>query len=237
MNALIKALDVRTLFRREDMIPTVILTLTALVLSVDRFFGSIEFAEHAFSHSRDLPAAIFMFGAAFLLLGALPLGVLLLVFRRNPRSFGLQLGDWRLGCKLVAVLYPVIALALLLPASQTGEMRSFFPFAKEALGSPGGFLLLQIPRVLLFYTAWEFFFRGFMLFGLRPFVGGWIAVCIQTVPQCLWHIGMATGEALSSILAGILFGVMALRTNSIVWPLVLHALIGITLDVFIIATS
>jgi uncharacterized protein len=236
MNTLFKALDIRTLLRKEDMTPTLILILSALVLSIDRYFGSIEFAGRLLSTGRGIEASLFMFAALFLLLGALPLMVILFVFREHPRAYGIQLGDWRLGIKLTLVLFPLIAAALLLPASQTKEMREFYPLAREAAVSPVGFLVLQIPRVLLFYTAWEFFFRGFMLFGLRRHVGSWLAVCIQTVPQCLWHIGMPTGEIMSSIAGGMLFGIMAVRTNSIVWPLVLHSLIGITLDAFIVAT-
>jgi membrane protease YdiL (CAAX protease family) len=38
----------------------------------------------------------------------------------------------------------------------------------------------------------------------------------------------------AAIAGGILFGVMALRTRSIVWPIVLHALIGIGLDFMIV---
>jgi membrane protease YdiL (CAAX protease family) len=94
--------------------------------------------------------------------------------------------------------------------------------------------MLEAPRGALFYTAWEFFYRGFMLFGLRRYVGDWLAICIQTIPQCLWHIGMPTGEILSSIAGGILFGIMALRTRSILWPMLLHFSIGVFLDLFIV---
>lgn len=236
MNALFKAFDIRSLLHKEDMTPTFILILSALVLSVDRYFGSIEFASRVLSTGRSIEASLFMFSALFLLLGALPLAVILLVFREHPREYGIRLGDWKLGIKMILVLFPLIAAALLLPASQTKEMREFYPLAREAVTSPGWFVVLQIPRVLLFYTGWEFFFRGFMLFGLRRSVGSWLAVCIQTVPQCLWHIGMPTGETMSSIAAGLLFGIMAVRTNSIVWPILLHSLIGVTLDVFIVAT-
>ncbi len=152
------------------------------------------------------------------------------------REFGLMLGDWRLGCKAVAILLPLISLLMLYPASRIEEIRNFYPFDKEAAVSLAAFLRLQVARGVFFYVAWEFFFRGFMLFGLRKHVGDGMAVLLQTVPSCLWHIGLPAGELLSSIPAGILFGVMALRTRSVLWPLLLHILIGVVLDALIVLT-
>lgn len=237
MKTLIKRFGLELLLEEIRLEPTIILIISAVLVTVHRLFGSMEFAERIFLRSSELGSSLFMFGAAFLLLGVIPLATIIVVFRSHPAEYGLRVGDWKSGVRTNAVLIPVIALALLYPASQTSEMRSFYPFAKEAIDSPIAFAKLEIARMLFFYTAWEFFFRGFMLFGLRRYVGDWLAICIQVIPQCLWHIGMPTGEILSSIAGGILFGVIAVRTNSILWPLVLHCMIGLGLDFLIVVTS
>jgi len=237
MKEYMKTLGLQSLLKEIELEPTIILIMSALLLSVHRLFGSIEFSRGVFDTWSGLESSLFMFGAAFVLLGLIPLATIVCVFRKHPAEYGLQVGNWRLGLQTNFILIPVIALALLYPASQTPEMRSFYPFAKEAIDSPLAFMMLEIPRGLFFYTAWEFFFRGFMLFGLRRYVGDWLAICIQVIPQCLWHIGMPTGEILSSIAGGILFGIIALRTNSIFWPLLLHYVIGLGLDVLIVVTS
>jgi membrane protease YdiL (CAAX protease family) len=170
-----------------------------------------------------------MFLTAFLLLGALP-ALVVSGFGERLRDYGVQLGDWKTGVKTILILFPVIAAALLYPASQTAEMRAFYP-------SDPRLAPLEMARGALFYTAWEFFFRGFMLFGLRKYVGDWLAICIQTIPSCLWHIGCPTGEIVASIAGGFLFGLMAIRTKSIVWPFLLHFLIGVGLDVLIVVTK
>ena len=237
MKAMIETLNVRTLVRTDEIKPTITLMTCSILLSIHRLFGSMEFAVSAFQSSTDLYSAVYMFGTALALLGLVPLAIIVFVYQEKPKSYGLHLGDWKLGLALNVILFPIIALLLLYPASQTGEMREFYPFAKGAGDSAVAFLSLQVPRCLFFYTAWEFFFRGFMLFSLRPHVGAWLAICIQTIPQCLWHIGMPTGEILSSIGGGILFGILALRTHSILWPLLLHCLIGVGLDSLILITS
>jgi len=237
MKPLIHALDPRTFVRGEEVQPTVVLILAALLTACHRYFGSLEAARHFMPACDGITAAVFMFGAAFVLFGIIPCGVLVLGFREHPSAYGLQWGDWRLGLKLVLALLPPITAAFLYPASGNAEIRAFFPFAPEAGSSIVKFLMLQVPRGALYYTAWEFFFRGFMLFGLRRYVGDWLAVCMQTIPQCLWHIGMPTGELLSSIGGGLLFGMIALRTRSIVWPMLLHYLMGVVLDILIIFRS
>ena len=235
MKATLKLFDVRDFIPLKLLKPTVILICSSLLLSIHKVFGSIEFAHRTFGSPGGITASAYMFVSASILLGIIPLSIIAFAFRDRPSEYGIGIGDWKAGLRMNAILLPIIVIGLLYPASQTEEIRGYYPLAPEAAVSIPNFLLLQIPRILLFYVAWEFFFRGFMLFGLRPYVGDWLAICIQTIPQCLWHIGLPTGEMLSSIAGGILFGIMALRTGSILWPLVLHCAIAVSLDAFIIA--
>ncbi len=237
MKAWIDFLNPSTLCRSEDIKPSVILLLGALVPTLHRYFGSMEFAGHALNTPSEFSAAAYMFVTAGLLFGVLPLLVVRLIFKEPWRNFGLGLGRWREGLVLAGILFVVIAATLLLPSSQTAEMKACYPFDKSAGGSLFAFLRLELFRGVFFYTAWEFFFRGFMLFGLRPYLGDWLAVCVQTIPSCLWHIGLPTGEIFASIAAGILFGVLALKTKSIWWVCLLHFLIGFGTDGLIVLTS
>jgi len=221
---------------KKDLKPSVILLGSALLLTLQRYFGFAGFANSNTGMGNPYSPTIFMFASAFFLLGIIPVCIIWFVFKERCRDYGLCIGDKAFGFKSVFILFPVIAVALLLPASQTPEMRNFYPFDQSITSVSSSFIQLQLWRGILFYSAWEFFFRGFMLFGLRKYGGDWFAICIQTIPQCLWHIGMPTGEILSSILGGILFGFLALRTGSILWPFILHYLIGITMDSFIILT-
>lgn len=237
MKQLLSTLDPRPLCSSDQIKPTIILSLAALVPTLHRYFGSIEFARHAFPLMGEFESCVYMFGAAFFLMGILPLVIVRFVFRESLKSYGLNIGNWRMGLPVVAILFLLIAGFLLYPSSQTEEMRSFYPFHKEAGNSILFFLRLEISRGLLFYTAWEFFFRGFLLFGLREKVGDWAAICIQTIPSCLWHIGMPTGEIFGSIAAGVLFGIMAVRYRSILWVFLLHFLIGVGTDLLIVTTG
>lgn len=183
---------------------------------------------------NDFEAVIYMFLTAFFLMGVLPAIFVLLIFRERLSDYGLTLGDWRKGLQVTAFLLILICVVVVYPSSQNSEIRASFPLDKGAGDSISAFLKLQVLRGLLFYSAWEFFFRGFILFGLRKYTGDWMAICIQIIPSSMWHIGMATPEVFSSILAGLLFGILAIRMRSIFWCFLLHYFIGIFLDIFII---
>ena len=74
--------------------------------------------------------------------------------------------------------------------------------------------------------AWEFIFRGYLLFGLAKKFGE-ASVLIQMVPFVLLHIGKPGLETLSTIITGILFGYIAYRGKSY-WPaFIIHLFINV----------
>ena len=147
-------------------------------------------------------------------------------------DLGLRIGDARAGLVAVAVLFPIVALSLL-PTSRMPDFRAEYPLYHAAGQSLGVFIVYELCYAV-YYFGWEFFFRGFMLFGLAGAVGAANAVLIQTIPSTLAHIGKPTPEVLAAVAAGLVFGAVALRTRSVLYVFLLHYLIGVTLDVFIV---
>ncbi len=223
----------------ETLRTTTILLSAPLLLTAQRYYGSMDFFVKHFGAGLAAPdqeffAALYFFSSALFLMGILPFLLVRFVFRERLRDYGFSLGDWRKGLIGLLILTPLIALLLLLPSSHQDDFRAYYPFAKSVGSSFGRFLLFETLRGLLFYSAWEFFFRGFMLFGLKSTFGAWQSILIQIIPSCLWHIGTPDGEIFSSIAGGILFGVLVLQTRSLLWAFVLHWSIGFLLDFFIL---
>ena len=69
--------------------------------------------------------------------------------------------------------------------------------------------------------GWEFFFRGWILFGYAEEFGEH-ALWLQAVPFALAHIGKPEVETLSTIFGGFLFGLVAWRTKSFLYPFLIH---------------
>ena len=236
MNPLFKMYDGQEFLTDIKLKPTIILLSSALLVTIHSYFGSIGFAVKNTEISNVINPVTYMFLTAFLLFGLLPVLTIKVGFKETLDSYGVRIGDWKFGLKFTIILFPIILFLLLLPSAYTPGMRSFYPFDRSISSLSVEWLQMEFWRGILYYSAWEFFFRGFMLFGLRKYVGDWMAICIQVIPQCLWHIGMPTGEIFSSVAGGLLFGYLALRTGSVIWPFLLHYLIGIGLDFLILIT-
>ena len=69
--------------------------------------------------------------------------------------------------------------------------------------------------------AWEFFCRGWLLWGLGRKYGS-DAVWLQVIPFALMHVWKPQIEQLSTVLGGAFFGILAWRTGSIVYGWLLH---------------
>ena len=117
-------------------------------------------------------------------------------------------------------------------ASCDPATREVYPINKSAGSSPVIFGL-HACTYLLFYVGWEFHFRGFLQFGLCDKLGAANALLVQVMASSLLHIGRSGVEAFAAIGGGILWGVIAYRTRSLLSGLLQHFLLGIALDWFI----
>ena len=240
MNRFSSSISLKGLFSGEHFKPTVILISTPLLLTAWKYYGSVSFYNKSLSQSfvlfddPALTAEYFHFWSAFLMLGLFSVLVIKLLFKENLREYGLGIGDWRFGLKALAFLAPFLILSTY-PSSKMADFRAEYPFFKNAGISPMKFFN-HASMYMLYYAGWEVFFRGFMQFGLRKTFGDWNAVLVQTIASGLVHIGKPDGEIFSSILGGIVWGVLVFRTNSIWYVFLMHWLLGVSLDFFICFT-
>lgn len=166
---------------------------------------------------------------ALLLLGVFPLAVLRGVWKIPLRDLGIAVGDWRFGVKFLAVGIAV-GTPIVYASSFDPAFQAEYPLTKLAGQSAATWVLWEL-TYLLYYLGWEAYFRGSLLFGLEPKAGRSGALLFQTAISTLVHIGKPVGELIGAAPAGFLFGAAALRTRSVLWPLLLHAYLGALMDV------
>jgi membrane protease YdiL (CAAX protease family) len=219
--------------------PTVVLLAASVIPVVWYYYGSRAFFDaHLARHVAGAgPATLhrtaYMFGAACVLMLLVPVLLARFVLRLRLRDLGLGIGDWQAGLRIVLFLFPLILVLMLFPTSRQPNFRAEYPLWPGA-GRSLGIFLAYAALYAVYYLPWEFLFRGFMLFGLKDSVGVANAILIQTVPSVLVHIGKPDGEIFAAIAAGIVFGLIAWRTRSVLYVFLLHWLIGVGLDAFIV---
>jgi membrane protease YdiL (CAAX protease family) len=142
----------------------------------------------------------------------IPLAMIVFGFRKPLKEYGFSLGDWKAGLVITGAAVLIMAPILWLIGRSDPAMREYYSW--------------QATRILPLMTfldliGWEFFFRGFILFGYeRKF--GVHALWLQAVPFALAHITKPAVETLSTIFGGFAFGWVAWRTRSFVYPFLIH---------------
>lgn len=172
---------------------------------------------------------VYYHSCALLLLAVVPLLVMWRAFGVRPGALGVCLGDvdWGLRATLLGMLIvtPIVYLSSFDPAFQRE-----YPLTKLAGENLQTWLRWE-GVYLIYYVGWEVYFRGVLLFGLRDRFGTAGATAFQTAISTLVHIGKPFGEIAGAAPGGILFGAMALRSGSILWPLLVHWYMGALMDV------
>ncbi len=154
--------------------------------------------------------------------------LLYFVFRYHPSDFGISIGEPRSWLKDVLFFY-VLFLVVLFVAFKFTNLKNVYPLYRRSAQGMQYFLLFQ--SIQLWYMfGWEFFFRGFMLFGLeRKF--GRSAVLVQAIPFAVAHFKKPQLEAYGAIFAGIFLGLIGLRARSFLPCFLLHFMILLTADI------
>jgi membrane protease YdiL (CAAX protease family) len=182
-----------------------------------------------------------------------PLMAIMFFLRHEPGEYGLQRGDAREGFRW-ALLFWIAMVFVGAGASSRPEFRHYYlnnMLTAPLWGFGPVFNGLSVrPQALLYYElamgfymfCWEFFFRGFLLFGFaKTKLGAVGAIILQTIPFVLlhwsWnvHASKPSLEVIGSAIAAPILGILALRTRSIVWGFLAHWAVSMTFDLFILA--
>ena len=164
-----------------------------------------------------------------------PLLSILLVMRSSPETFGMTAGDsrlgWRYGLGMLFIMIPFLWFS-----SRTPSAMQYYPLYKQY----GGAYALSWSYILYFellygmyLLAWEWFFRGYLFFGLARGMGSW-ALIAQAVPFGMLHYGKPLPEFLGSFLAGLVLGFVAMRTGSFLPGFLVHWAIAVLYNLMVL---
>jgi uncharacterized protein len=223
-NSLITA--IKTLGFKEVFIFMAVAVITFLSIH----YASPPFFRRMFDTSDDkFFGTLYWCSADGFLMLIIPLILIPLVLKGKPSDYGFRLGDVKFGLKSSAVFILVMLPVLWIVSGNESFAKTYpqgGPYVRENLP-----VLLYYELFIGFYMlAWEFFWRGFMLFGLKQRFG-YYAIFIQMIPFFILHRGKPDIETFASIFAGLILGVQAWRANSFIYCFLVHWGVMIFVDV------
>lgn len=184
---------------------------------------------------RDLILYLVYFAGFFVFFLLIPISLTRIIQGlpwSHLREVGLGIGNIKRGLPIAVVGIPLAVLSGRV-GSKDKSLANFYPFSRQALRSRGNFILFEMAYILLYYPAWEFLYRGILLFPFIPVLGLVPALALQTMLSTLYHIGHPPSEIMAAVAAGFLFGFIAYWTGSLFYPVLLHAAAGVSTDCFL----
>lgn len=174
-----------------------------------------------------LYAHIFSHAAAFVLLMLVPMALSAILLKASPADFGVRIRGARREFLIVLAMFALF-LPVVLIMSRTAGFQATYPKLPIIKNSASLFLLYQA-AYLVKWLSWEFFFRGFLLFGLAKRYGEG-AILFSTMPFVVAHWGKPEAEIIGAIAAGFILCRLSLSGKSIFPGMLLHFLVAGSMD-------
>ncbi|MCB0996657.1 MAG: CPBP family intramembrane metalloprotease [Acidimicrobiales bacterium] len=192
--------------------------------------------DHALFESaqREFNGQVFWAVFRIIVYSAAPLIIGRWVLRRSPARLGWNTTGWRDHLGVYLVLFALM-MPLVVAASFDAAFREQYPF----YAPPEGESLW--PRFWIWeglylgqFVALEWFFRGFLVHGLKDRVGA-MSVLVMLGPYVAIHLTKPAPEAVGSIVAGLVLGALSLRSGMVLWGALLHFGVAISIDLLVLA--
>jgi membrane protease YdiL (CAAX protease family) len=192
-----------------------------------RFFRYNIFDSFESDPNVYLAEYLYWFIGDFFTFFIVPIVVVKFILKEKIKDYGVTFGDYNAGIKISAV-FLLIMLPLVWFASSSPEFIAAYPQLKTTMDSWRVFFIFEA-GLFVYLVAWEFIWRGFMLFGLKEKFG-FYAIFIQMIPFLILHNGKPVLETFGAVIAGLALGVLAYRTRSIFYCVITHACVMFSID-------
>ncbi|MGE5354589.1 MAG: lysostaphin resistance A-like protein [Acidobacteriota bacterium] len=214
--AVIKGLDKKVI---TVFISVAVLQTISWYYTSGRFYQTAIDESPLVSPEGELNRFLYWFLGDFGLLFLIPVFIIRFFFTQKPSLYGLRRGDYAFGLKASG-----LALALMIVIvwfiSALPSFSESYPTLSSAKDDWKMFFIFEA-ALLLYMLAWEFIWRGYMLFGLEEKFN-YYSVLVQMLPFVILHNGKPVLETFGSILGAIMLGILALRTRSVYYGIVIH---------------
>ena len=171
----------------------------------------------------------------FILLGGIPFIVVLLILREKISAFGLSLSVSS------RVLYYIVILSVIIVfinffASKSRNNQNKYPLIRTKVWDVK-LLISSMSGWIIYLLAYEFLFRGFLLFACVQSFGIWPAIIINIIVYSLAHVPQGLNEAVGAIPFGLVLCYVVVLSGAI-WPaFLLHTVLAISNEWFSIRNN
>ena len=215
--------------------PLAVFAITAVVITSFIYFiilEKIKGAGNKKTRAQLTWAYVLRKMSGFVLLGLVPALIAGVFFGFKTADAGLIAGDtfrlwsWLAGSSVFFVLLNVFN-------SKNIELRMMYPELRLKEWNLTA-LMISIGGWILYLTAYEYLFRGLLLFSCLEAFGLWPAIVINLALYASLHLPKGMKEAIAAIPFGALICYLTIESHSIIPAIFLHSLQAISIELFCI---
>lgn len=214
-------------FKTLDFKTSYIFISVAVITFISMVYATPMFYYEYLGRDR-LVSRLYWFTADGALMFFLSVISIKFVLKGKLSDYGFKMGDKKFGF-ITSLIFFLVMLPLVWIVSASESFANTYPLGGSELKTNLGLFLIYEACVMFYMLGWEFFWRGYMLFGLKPKLG-YYSVFIQMIPFFILHRGKPELELFASIIAGIILGIQALRSGSFFYCWLLHCCVMISID-------
>ncbi len=157
-----------------------------------------------------------------------PAIVVRFVWKQKLSEYGFKLKGAFNGWPIYVGMFLIIMPCVLIVSYNKGFQGTYPFYEPPRQNFMGKMLIWEIFYALQFITL-EFFFRGFMVHGLKPKLGVY-SIFAMVVPYCMIHFTKPMPECCGSIIAGVVLGTLSYHYRSVILGACIHICVAISMD-------
>ena len=219
----------------EDLEPILVIGLTTIGFLVWFFISKSEKIFRGMIERHGLASAQVRRIYMQKLLGFVAFGVVpaIVLFAFLPYSWE----EWGVAAKFPAeTFYWILGLSPVLTlmtysSTRKPESLAMYPEIRKPEWDMTIFILSALGW-MIYLLAYEWMFRGYLLFGCVRAFGVWPAIIINTCIYSLVHVPKGQTEAIGAIPLGILLCIITIRTETIIVAVVAHWVLSLANEWF-----
>ena len=224
----------------------IILMVSAFSLLFIRFLGDVRFVisgleswslvslavwiedlQRFFPNYRLYQLGFWMFVSVFFY-AVIPLLTIKFILKERVTNYGLSTAGVFKSYKIY-LLFLAVMIPIVIWVSTHDSFQAKYPFYNPTESTLWPNFFLWECLYLAQFFGLEFFFRGFMLHGLKKKFG-YYSIWVMMVPYMMIHFRKPMPEAIAAIFAGIILGTLSLKSKSVWLGVAIHFSVAILMD-------
>jgi membrane protease YdiL (CAAX protease family) len=181
-------------------------------------------------HPDNMLSVLLQRISSIFLFGLIPVVLIVFVFRNHPSSYGFEMKN-----SLITLIVVIVTSLIIVPVSwitsrSPGNLATY-PQIREKEWNIS-LLLLSAISWIAYLFAYEFMYRGFLLFSCYHAFGAWPAIIINTSLYSLTHLVKNKREGIGAFFIGIILCSLVLYIGSLWVAFYIHVIMALSNEWF-----